>query len=168
MLRGFLLAAFLSALAAPALAQGAATPAAAAAVDDFHKALSRNDTRGALSFLSRDLVVYEWGLVDPTLAQYAFKHLPLDMDAAAATAWALQERKVRGAGDLYWVLSTYRVTGYDKTGTAIDNETLETVVLQRMGDAYKIIHFHWSSTPSGAAAPTIAGVAPAAATSPPR
>src|SRR6185295_11496440 len=166
MLRAVLFAALVTASSAPAFAQGATNPAAAAAVDDFHKALSRNDTRGALSFLSRDLVVYEWGLIDPTLAQYAFKHLPLDMDAAAATAWSLQDRKVRGTGDVYWVLSTYRVTGYDKLGAAIDNETLETVLLQRMGDAFKIIHFHWSSTPAGTAAPAIAGaVAPAAATS---
>src|SRR5258707_8485284 len=96
-------AAVLVALGGNALAQD--NGKAAVAVDDFHKALSRNDTRGALSFLSRDLVVYEWGLIDPTLSQYAFKHLPLDMDAAVATAWTLQDRKVRGSGDLFWVLS---------------------------------------------------------------
>jgi ketosteroid isomerase-like protein len=139
------------------------TSKASLAVDDFHKALARNDTRGALSFLSRDLVVYEWGLIDPTLAQYAFKHLPLDMDAAVATAWSLQDRKVRGSGDMFWVLSTYRVTGYDKTGAAIDNTTLETVVLQRTGDALKITHFHWSSTPAGVAPPAIAGAVAATA-----
>ena len=156
MIRRAIVAAVLIALSGGALAQDARN--ASATVDDFHKALARNDTRGALSFLSRDLVVYEYGLIDPTLAQYAFKHLPLDMDAAAATAWTLQSRKAGGSGDVFWVLSAYRVTGYDKLGVAIDNTTLETVVLQRAGDALKIVHFHWSSTPAGAIPPVIAGV----------
>src|SRR5262249_49266007 len=117
MFRPVLAAAILIALSGGAVAQEAP---AAATVDDFHKARARNDTGVALSFLGRDLVVYEYGLVDPTQAQYAFKHLPLDMDAAAATAWELRDRKVGGSGDIYWVLSTYRVTGYDKLGAPID------------------------------------------------
>ena len=136
-------AAVLIAFAGNALAQE--TSKASLAVDDFHKALSRNDTRGALSFLSRDLVVYEWGLIDPTLAQYAFKHLPLDMDAAVATAWTLQDRKVRGTGDMFWVLSTYRVTGTQSDGTPIDQMLLETAILRRSGDRFRIVHLHWST-----------------------
>jgi ketosteroid isomerase-like protein len=165
MYRGAILAALLIVLCGSAGAQEARN--ATATVDDFHKALARNDTRGALSFLSRDLVVYEYGLIDPTLAQYAFKHLPLDMDAAAATAWTLQSRKAGGSGDVFWVLSAYRVTGYDKLGVAIDNTTLETVVLQRSGDALKIVHFHWSTTPAGAAPPVIAGTVAAPGGVPP-
>ena len=132
--------------AGDATAQEARTPAEA--VDAFHKALTRVDTSAALSMLGRDLVVYEYGLIDPTLAQYAFKHLPLDMDAAAATNWALESRAAGGAGEQFWVLSTYRVTGFDRVGAPINNTTLETVILQRTGATFRITHFHWSSTPN--------------------
>jgi hypothetical protein len=36
-------------------------------------------------------------------------------------------------------------------------------VLQRTGDTFKIVHFHWSSTKAGAAPPAIAGVTAASA-----
>jgi len=139
------LALALLAYAGQVTAQEARTPAEA--VDNFHKALTRNDTAAALSMLTRELVVFEFGLIDPSLAQYAFKHLPLDMDAAAATTWTVDTRRAGGLGDQFWVLTTYRVTGYDKLGTPIDNTTLETVILQRTGGVFRIVHFHWSSVP---------------------
>ncbi|MSO71870.1 MAG: hypothetical protein EXQ88_07685 [Alphaproteobacteria bacterium] len=129
-----------------ATAQDARTPAGT--VDSFHKALAIGNAAGVLALLARELVVYEYGLVDPTIEAYAFKHRPLDMDYAAQTEWALESRRAGGGGEWYWVLSTYRVTGADKAGQAIDQSTLETVLLRRMGDSFRIVHFHWSSIPS--------------------
>ena len=136
---GLLLALF----ACAAAAQGVRTPAET--VDAFHAALRAKDTGGALSLLDRNLVVFEFGAVDPTAEGYAFRHLPFDMDLAAATRWRLETRRIGGEGHERWVLSTYRVTGKQSDGTPIDQTTLETVILRRSGSLFRIVHFHWST-----------------------
>ena len=139
-----LAAACLALLTSVAAAQGARVPADA--VDAFHAALRNRDTAAALSMLDRSLVVYEFGAVDPTAEAYAFRHLPLDMDIAAATRWKLLTRRTGGEGDERWVLSTYRVTGRQSDGTPIDQTTLETVILRRSAGLFRIVHFHWSTS----------------------
>ena len=131
-------------LAGPAAGQAARTPAET--VDAFHAALRNKDTAAALSLLDRSLVVYEFGVVDPTIEAYAFRHLPYDMDLAVATQWKLESRRGGGEGNERWVLSTYRVTGRQADGTPIDQVTLETVILRRSGDRFRIAHFHWSTS----------------------
>ena len=115
-------------------------------VDAFHAALRNKDTAGALSLLDRGLVVYEFGGIDPTVEAYALQHLPYDMDVAVATQWKLQSRRTGGEGGERWVLSTYRVTGKQSDGTPIDQTTLETVILRRSGEQFRIVHFHWSTS----------------------
>ena len=114
-------------------------------VDAFHAALKNKDTAAALSLLDRGLVVYEFGLVDATVEAYGLRHLPFDMDVAVATQWKLETRHVGGSGDERWVLSTYRVTGKQSDGTAIDQTTLETAILRRAGGVFRIAHLHWST-----------------------
>ena len=130
-------------LAVSAVAQGPRLPAEV--VDAFHAALHTKDTAAALSLLDRGLVVYEFGLVDPTVEAYAFRHLPFDMDVAMATQWKLEARHLGGTGDERWVLSTYHVTGKQTDGTPIDQTTLETAILRRSGGAFRIVHLHWST-----------------------
>jgi ketosteroid isomerase-like protein len=130
-------------VAAGAAAQGARIPADA--VDAFHAALRKKDTAGVLSLLDRGLVVYEFGGVDPTAEAYALQHLAFDMDLAVATQWKLESRRVGGEGNERWVLSSYRVTGKQSDGTPIDQTTLETVILRRTGELFRIVHFHWST-----------------------
>jgi len=137
-------AALLVAYAAAGFAQAPRTPAET--VDAFHAALRKNDTAGALSLLDRGLVVYEFGGIDPTVEAYALNHLPFDMDAAAATQWKLETRRLGGEGSERWVLSTYRVTGKQSDGKPIDQTTLETVILRRSGEQFRIVHFHWSTS----------------------
>ena len=115
-------------------------------VDAFHAALRNKDTAGALSLLDRGLVVFEFGTADPTAEAYAFRHLPFDMDVALATRWSLQTRKAGGEGSERWVLSTYRVTGKSSDGSPIDLTMLETVLLRRSGEQFRIVHFHWSTS----------------------
>ena len=73
-------AAFLLLVSSSLLAQGGRTPSDV--VDAFHKALRNLDTAGALSLLDRGLVVYEFGMVDPTVEAYGLRHMPHDMDLA--------------------------------------------------------------------------------------
>lgn len=119
-------------------------------VDQFHRALETNNTAGALALLARDVVVFEFGLVDPTLEAYAFAHLPFDMDYKQQTNWEQTSRRMGGAGDIRWVLTTYRVTGDLGEAGRIDEAHLETMILQRISDAWRIVHMHWSSVDSDA------------------
>jgi ketosteroid isomerase-like protein len=124
-------------------AQGARIPSDA--VDAFHAALRNKDTAGALSLLDRGLVVFEFGVADPSAEAYAFQHLPLDIDVAVATKWKLESRRVGGEGNERWVLSTYHINGTQTDGTAIDQTLLETAIVRRTGDTFRIVHLHWST-----------------------
>jgi ketosteroid isomerase-like protein len=139
------------ALAGAACAQTAKLPADA--VDGFRAALKRKDTGGALSYLDRSLVVFEFGVTDPTVEAYALSHLPGDIDMAAVSEWALQARRVGGSGNERWVLSTYRVTGKLPDGKAIDQVMQETAIVRRVGDSFRIVHLHWSSDKVWASTP---------------
>jgi len=132
-------------------------------VDAFHAALRNKDTAGALSLLDRGLMVFEFGTADPTVEAYALRHLPFDMDVAVATRWKLETRKVGGEGGERWVLSTYRVTGRQPDGKPIDLAMLETVILRRSGDAFRIVHFHWSTSDPAFNARTVGERPPAPA-----
>ncbi len=136
--------AVLGAAASAAWPQAARLPADA--VDAFHAALKKKDTAGALSHLDRGLVVFEFGGVDATAEAYAQQHLLADIDMAAATAWTLQTRRVGGEGAQRWILSTYRVTGIQSDGKPIDQQTLETAIVQRVGEQFRIVHLHWSTS----------------------
>ena len=109
-------------------------------VDEFHKAVVKNDSARALSLLTPDAAVYEFGQIDPNLVQY--------VQNAPMTNWTLDSRRMGGGGDQFWVLSTYRVTGADKSGTAINDIVLETMIVQRVSGQFRIAHFHWSATPA--------------------
>jgi ketosteroid isomerase-like protein len=146
-----LLAAASLVLAGAALAQTAKLPVDA--VDGFHAALKRKDTGGALSYLDRSLVVFEFGVADPTVEAYALSHLLRDIDMAAVSDWTLQARRVGGSGNERWVLSTYHVTGKLPDGKAIDEVMQETAVVRLVGDSFRIVHLHWSSDKSGAQPP---------------
>src|ERR1700680_621320 len=82
------------AFASPSWSQGARIPADA--VDAFHAALKKKDMAAALSLLDRGLVVFEFGVVDPTVEAYAFRHLPFDIDVAAVSTWSIESRRVGG------------------------------------------------------------------------
>ena len=130
-------------VAVGAYGQNARIPADA--VDAFHAALKNKDTAAALSLLDRGLVVFEFGVVDPTVEAYALAHLPLDIDIAATTQWKLESRRVGGDGSDRWVISSYRVTGTQSDGTPIDQTMLETAIVRRSGDRFRIVHLHWST-----------------------
>jgi ketosteroid isomerase-like protein len=133
----------LLAFVSPSWSQGARIPADA--VDAFHAALKKKDTAAALSLLDRGLVVFEFGVVDPTVEAYAFRHLPFDIDVAAVSTWSIESRRVGGEGNERWVLTTYHVTGRQADGSPIDQITLETMILRRTSDLFRIVHMHWST-----------------------
>ena len=126
------------AVAAPANAQEFRTPSEL--VDELHRAFSKNDGTRVASLMAADYSAFEFGYVDSNLAQY--------VQNAPTTTWNLESRRMGGAGDQFWVLSTYKVTGASKSGVAINDVVLETVVVRRLNGQFRIAHFHWSAAPA--------------------
>lgn len=133
-------------IALPAAARGAA-----ATVDAFHAALRRGDTRSALTFLAADALIFETGGVERSKAEYASHHLAADAAFSKAVPSRLTRRSGGASGALAWIASEGRTTGTFK-GKALDRVTAETMLLRRVGNAWKIAHIHWSSAAAPAAA----------------
>jgi ketosteroid isomerase-like protein len=117
---------------------------ASAAVDAFHAALRRADTKAAAVLLADDVLIFESGGVERTKAEYAAHHLPADAEFSRSVSALVTRRTVHSDGSLAWVASEGRTTGTYK-GKRLDLLTTETMILRHVGGAWRIIHVHWSS-----------------------
>lgn len=145
--------AFLIPATAPAHenAQGADRPAAVSSlgdagrtVDAFHDALARGDKTAVLALLADDVQIFEQGWVERSKAEYAAEHLASDIEFSAATKQVQTARSGFVTGDLAYVASEGTTTGTFK-GKTIDSISIETMVLKRSPDGWRIAHIHWSS-----------------------
>jgi ketosteroid isomerase-like protein len=127
-----------------AAAMSPSAKSAAATVDAFHAALRSGDTAAAAALLADDALIFEAGGVEHGKAEYAAHHLPADAEFAKLVASLATRRAGDSNGDWAWVASEGRTTGTYK-GKAIDQATTETMLLRRDGQAWKIVHIHWSS-----------------------
>ena len=151
--------------APPPAALSASARSAAATVDSFHAALRRGDTRAAASLLTDDALIFEAGGAERSKAEYAAHHLPADAEFSKAVPSVMTRRSGGSDGRLAWIASEGRTTGSFR-GKALDRTTAETMLLRRIGGAWKITHIHWSSAavpPKVAATgvPLLAGSSPA-------
>jgi ketosteroid isomerase-like protein len=123
---------------------GPSARSAAATVDAFHAALRRGDTRSAAALLADDALIYEEGGAERTKAEYASHHLPADAAFTQAVSSVTTGRAGYSDGTLAWIASEGRTSG-TYNGKALDRVTTETMILRRVGRAWRIIHIHWSS-----------------------
>ena len=143
--------------AAPAFAQehahahhdavGAVAAEAADAVlvvDAFHAALEHGDTAAALALLAPGVMIFEEGGAERSRAEYESHHLGADAAFAAASEATVARRSGWADGDIAWITSEGRTTG-QFNGRAVDRLTVETMVLKRHADGWRIHHIHWSS-----------------------
>ncbi|MDP9421404.1 MAG: nuclear transport factor 2 family protein [Pseudomonadota bacterium] len=117
---------------------------AAAAVDAFHAALRSGNTKAALSHLAENALIYEAGGVERGRQEYASHHLGADSAFSQAVPSTVTRRAGEAVGNIAWIATEGRTTGTFK-GKAVDRVTTETMVLRRQGNAWKIVHIHWSS-----------------------
>jgi ketosteroid isomerase-like protein len=117
---------------------------AEAAVTAFHKALEQGDRDAALVLLSENVRIFEQGWVEQSRAEYASHHLDSDIGYAKAVKSEVSNVEVSIDGGIAVVMSQSTTKGtYD--GKPVDSVGLETMVLRKTGDAWKIVHIHWSS-----------------------
>lgn len=116
-----------------------------AAVDAFHRALSRGDSASALALLAPDVMILESGDAE-TRDAYRAHHLSADIQFAAALPSIRSVSQVVVRGEAAWVTAT-SVTRGSLRGRNVNSRGVELVVLSRERDGWKIRAIHWSSRP---------------------
>lgn len=132
-------------LSAPAAGQQQSPEETAvrAVVSSFGKALASGDSTAAIALLHPDVAIFEGGSWE-TLTDYRRGHLRADMSALQALKQETLRDVIKVSGDLALSTREYATTGTRGERT-IDNVGVETMVLQRTADGWKIRHVHWSS-----------------------
>ena len=110
----------------------------------FHAALTRGDTAEVLLLLAEDALIFESGGVERGRSEYASHHLANDAEFSAAVQRTMIEQKSGGSGDMAWVTSVENVTGTFR-GRPVNSRSVETMLLRRIDENWRILHIHWSS-----------------------
>jgi ketosteroid isomerase-like protein len=134
-------------LSAPASAQQPPQEEAAvrAVASAFSQALASGDSTAALALLHDEVVIFEGGSWE-TLEHYRSGHLRADMRFLQATKQEALRDVVSISGDLALLTRESSTTG-TVGERAIDSIGVETMILVRTPDGWKIRHIHWSSRP---------------------
>ncbi len=117
-------------------------------VEAFHAAMGAGNQERVLALLSPEVVIFESGGAETSREEYASHHLGADMQFSAATSRRVTTRQAGGGGDSAWVLTRSETTGRFRDRD-IDALGVETMVLERGDDGWRIVHIHWSSRTRG-------------------
>lgn len=137
-------AAVLLLVAAGAVAGSDDAAPAIATAEQFHQALRDGDRAAALDLLDEGLQVFEAGHVERSRDEYAASHLGADIDYLATAKVTLRARQAGVEGDLAWVISESDIAA-QRDGKPVASASLETLVLRRQAQRWRIVHIHWSS-----------------------
>jgi ketosteroid isomerase-like protein len=118
----------------------------------FHQALTQGEIAQVVQYLDPALVVYENGQAEYGLAEYRERHLPYDLDYSRQVQRQIGPQAEHVAGDWAWVTSQTVVSGEVGSKT-VSKQQLETMILRRGPDGWKIVHIHWSARALKAGAP---------------
>lgn len=116
--------------------------APAKTVRAFHNALKQGDHVGARATLADDVLILEGG-IERSADEYASHHMLADMAFIAKMSSTPLEQQVYVLGDLAYSVARKRTQGEYKDKT-LDYVGLETIVLKKVDEQWKIAHIHWS------------------------
>ena len=110
----------------------------------FHDALSKGDRDRALSFLAKDVVIYEAGHVERSREEYAHHHLQGDIEFAKTTTAKTLRQSERAGEDTVVIWQETETTG-KAGGKPVHLLGTATAVLEKRDAGWSIVHLHWSS-----------------------
>ncbi len=123
----------------------AAEPAATA--DRFAAAMATGDREGVLACLAPEVVIFEHGGAELSRDEYAAHHLGGDLEYLKTLKIRVVERRVLPGKDHAIILTRSEATGGEEGNPEVSKLT-ETLVLERHGEDWLIVHIHWSSRKS--------------------
>ncbi len=125
-------------------ASSAAKDSPTYAVIAFHAALSGGDKQAVIESLAPDVLIFESGGAERSREEYASHHMNSDMAFMQQMQRDVTGQNESVQGDTAWVVTETRIHGRYKDKD-IDLISIETAVLARGEDGWKILHLHWSS-----------------------
>jgi ketosteroid isomerase-like protein len=130
-------------ISAPSSAEKLSEPTAV--LDAFRTALTEGDTEVVKDVLSDDVLIFEGGGVERSLAEYSAHHLKSDIKFSQAVPSKLIERTRYEVASLAVITSRYSISGA-YNGREIDLTMNETVTVSNTTESgWKIIRIHWSN-----------------------
>lgn len=123
----------------------AATPTET--VTAFHEALASGDRAKATRLLAPEVAIYEAGFVERSRDEYANHHLGGDIEFAKSSTRKVLKQTERIEGNMAVVWEETETTGVVRGQPARILGT-GTMVLEKNGDGWAIVHVHWSSRKS--------------------
>lgn len=133
---------------ATATAAAPAPSEALSVAERFAAALKSGDREGVLACLAPEVVIFEHGGAELSREEYAEHHLGGDMEYLRGIDVRIVDRRVLDGGDRVVVLTRSESSGQfrDKPVASVGTETL---VLERRGSGWILVHVHWSSGKRG-------------------
>jgi ketosteroid isomerase-like protein len=113
-------------------------------LDAFHAALAAGRIGQAAALLDAGLLVYEGGHAERSKAEYAGHHLGADAAFAKGTSVKVLQHSEHIEGTLAVITRETETTGSHK-GAPVHSFGTETAILKREGEAWLIVHLHWSA-----------------------
>ena len=121
----------------------AAKPAVAAVVE-FSTALQAGDLKRVEGLLDPNVLVLEGGNAEHSRAEYLTKHAGADAAFLKKVHVMVKRRSARIDGNLAYV-TTESDMHLVEGGKMQTIPSTETMVLQKVGEGWRIVHIHWSS-----------------------
>lgn len=112
-------------------------------VEAFHKALEAGEADKVMALLAPDALIVEGGTVQ-TRDEYQREHVTEDIAFARAVPVTSRKVAVRQDGNAAWVTTMSRTVG-EFHKKFVDSTGVETVVLTKTSDGWRIRSIHWSS-----------------------
>lgn len=113
-------------------------------ITEFHQALKLGQNKKARSLLDDNVIIFEGGSVENSADEYANHHMIADMKYLANMKTEVLTHSVKVIGDMAYSMSRTKSIG-QIAGKDINTEGLETMVLQKNNNQWKIVHIHWSN-----------------------
>ena len=117
---------------------------AAKTVVAFHKAINSGDADRVRMLLDEAVLIFEGGGVERSAEEYAAHHLKADIAFLLKLKVTSIEHQVQGSSDMAVSMSRSKLVGKYKDKD-IDLNTMETIVLRKSNNQWRIIHIHWSN-----------------------
>jgi ketosteroid isomerase-like protein/uncharacterized membrane protein len=111
----------------------------------FSRAIGEGDVEHIKSLMASDVLIFESGNVESSLAEYESHHMQSDIAFMSTMKSEVISRSVIDAGDMATVVTRSRIHGVYKD-KEIELTNTETLVLKNQDDGWKIVHIHWSSS----------------------
>jgi SnoaL-like domain len=117
---------------------------AVATVERFSVAIRSGELVKASGELDANVIVLESGGAERSRAQYLSEHAQADADFLKHATVTLKNRSASANKEFAWVASESEIQTMSNAKKLTVLST-ETMVLKKVGSAWKIVHIHWSS-----------------------